>query len=169
MQKFLESKRIVLCVSRLEIPYILVVGQFWLSFSTPESSLSSRHMASGSWMDQVAIWRAGLRRTSSPYGDRIVVGPARHMASGHDFFGSKWFPLGDSDGWEVLVSPFPVSSFVSQELFVEEIGSSNSRTCRITSFKIIRDFLFREILFRDFQALIRSWLILTPTHTNNHY
>ncbi|WZZ78285.1 hypothetical protein YC2023_098857 [Brassica napus] len=26
------------------------------------------------------------------------------------------------------------SSFVSQELFVEEIGSSNSRTCRITSF-----------------------------------
>ncbi|KAL0898267.1 hypothetical protein Bca101_082228 [Brassica carinata] len=28
-----------------------------------------------------------------------------------------WPPLGGSDGWEALVSSFPVSSFASRELF----------------------------------------------------
>ncbi|KAF3525234.1 hypothetical protein F2Q69_00047917 [Brassica cretica] len=30
----------------------------------------ARHMASGTEMIQLAIWRAGLGRTSSPYGER---------------------------------------------------------------------------------------------------
>ncbi|KAH0893016.1 hypothetical protein HID58_055445, partial [Brassica napus] len=69
-------------------------------------------MVSGSWMDQLSIWQAGHGRPSSPYGEWVVTVSARN-------------------GWEVLVSPFPVPSFVSQELFVEEIGSSNSRTCHV--------------------------------------
>ena len=143
-------------------------------------------MASGSWLAQLAIWRAGPwtdhlaiwwagpGRTSLPYGEQVLDIPDSHVASGSLLAqlaiwragrgcpGLKWFPLVDSDSWKVCVSPFPILSFVSQELFVEEIGSSNSITCRITSFKIIRYFMFREIFSRDFQALISSWPILTP-------
>ena len=31
---------------------------------------------------QLAIWRVGLGRPSSPYGKRVLVGPDRHVASG---------------------------------------------------------------------------------------
>ncbi|KAF3600381.1 hypothetical protein F2Q69_00035518 [Brassica cretica] len=82
------------------------------------------HMVSWPGRTTLAIWRAGQD------GGQVR---ARRMASQ-----SGWVKprpsSGDSDGLGVLVSLFPVSSFVFREFFVKEIGSSNLRTCRITSF-----------------------------------
>ncbi|KAH0917401.1 LOW QUALITY PROTEIN: hypothetical protein HID58_025061, partial [Brassica napus] len=130
-------------------------GRTSLPYGEQVLDIPDSHVASGSLLAQLAIWRAGRGcpglnspydergpgRTISPYDERALDGPARHMVldipDSHVASGSLLAQLAiwragrgcPGLNWKVCVSPFPILSFVSQELFVEEIGSSNSITC----------------------------------------